>query len=75
SSPSIRAYYEFFSILKTGEEVFELLGKIKETGWHTFIMLVREFCRWRLFENVFMLWNEMGKNGVIPDRSSYNACS
>lgn len=44
-----------------------ILGKMKETCCHpindTSIMLIREFCRW-LFENVFLLWNEMDKNGV-----------
>ncbi|OVA03900.1 Pentatricopeptide repeat [Macleaya cordata] len=74
-SPSIRTYHAFFSILRTGEEVFELLGKMKKTGCpptnDTYIMLIRKFCRWRQIENVFKLWNEMGENGLSPDRSSY----
>ncbi|PIA49767.1 hypothetical protein AQUCO_01300479v1 [Aquilegia coerulea] len=74
-SPTIRTYHAFLSILTTGEEVFQLLEKMKKTGClpinDTYIMLIRKFCRWRQIENVFKLWNEMCKNGISPDRSSY----
>ncbi|XP_043690181.1 pentatricopeptide repeat-containing protein At5g15010, mitochondrial [Telopea speciosissima] len=74
-SPSIRTYHAFFGILRTGEEVFELLDKMKKLGCNptndTYIMLIRKFCRWRQFENVFKLWQDMSENGVNPDRSSY----
>ncbi|XP_042486177.1 pentatricopeptide repeat-containing protein At5g15010, mitochondrial-like [Macadamia integrifolia] len=74
-SPSIRTYHAFFGVLKTGEEVFELLEKMKTLGCNptndTYIMLIRKFCRWRQLENVFRLWKEMSENGVNPDRSSY----
>lgn len=74
-SPTIRTYHAFFRIQKSGEEVFMLLEKMKETGCHpdkdTYIMLIRRFCRWRQLDNVFKLWSEMSENGVGPDRSSY----
>ncbi|KAF9614849.1 hypothetical protein IFM89_020946 [Coptis chinensis] len=74
-SPTIRTYHAFFGILKTGEEVFELLEKMKNAGCHpvndTYIMLIRKFCRWHQIENVFKLWSEMSENGLSPDRSSY----
>ncbi|XP_073145716.1 pentatricopeptide repeat-containing protein At5g15010, mitochondrial [Henckelia pumila] len=73
--PTIRTYHAFFRILKTGEQVFELLQKMHITGCHpshdTYIMLIRKFCRWRQLDNVFQLWSEMSKNGLDPDRSSY----
>ncbi|XP_058107743.1 pentatricopeptide repeat-containing protein At5g15010, mitochondrial-like [Magnolia sinica] len=74
-SPSVRTYHAFFAILRTAEEVFELLHKMEETGCcptnDTYIMLIRKFCRWRQLDNVFKLWNEMGMKGLSPDRSSY----
>lgn len=73
--PTIRTYNAFLRILRTGEEVFELLTKMKEMGCHptydTYIMLIRKFCRWRQLDNVFELWNAMTENGLSPDRSSY----
>ncbi|KAL3844853.1 hypothetical protein ACJIZ3_002256 [Penstemon smallii] len=73
--PTVRTYHGFFRILRTGEEVFELLEKMHMTGCHpshdTYIMLIRKFCRWRQLDNVFKLWAEMSKNGLDPDRSSY----
>ncbi|XP_073065382.1 pentatricopeptide repeat-containing protein At5g15010, mitochondrial [Primulina eburnea] len=73
--PTIRTYHAFFRILRTGEQVFELLQKMYITGCHpshdTYIMLIRKFCRWKQLENVFKLWSEMSKNGLGPDRSSY----
>ena len=76
-SPTIRTYHAFFRILRSGEEVFNLLEKMKmkETGClpekDTYIMLIRRFCRWRQLDNVFKLWSEMSENGDGPDRSSY----
>lgn len=73
--PTIRTYHAFFRILRTGEQVFELLQKMYLTGCHpshdTYIMLIRKFCRWKQLDNVFKLWSEMSKNGLDPDRSSY----
>ncbi|XP_068669125.1 pentatricopeptide repeat-containing protein At5g15010, mitochondrial [Aristolochia californica] len=74
-SPSIRTYHTFLAIVRTPEEAFELINKMKETGCafahDTYIMLIRKFCRWQQHENVFKIWNEMQKNGLSPDRSSY----
>ncbi|KAL5727785.1 hypothetical protein ACHQM5_000938 [Ranunculus cassubicifolius] len=74
-SPTVRTYHAFFSILRTDEEVFELMEKMKKNKCKpvhdTFIMLIRKFSRWRQTENVFKLWNEMAANGLSPDRSSY----
>uniref|UniRef100_A0A2C9VD18 Pentacotripeptide-repeat region of PRORP domain-containing protein n=1 Tax=Manihot esculenta TaxID=3983 RepID=A0A2C9VD18_MANES len=74
-SPTIRTYHAFFRILRTGEEVFALLEKMRKMGCQpitdTYIMLIRKFCRWRQFDDVFKLWNEMSENGIGPDRSSY----
>lgn len=73
--PTVRTYHGFFRILRTGEEVFELLHRMYKTGClpshETYIMLIRKFCRWRQLDNVFKLWSEMSKNGLDPDRSSY----
>ncbi|KAG0450886.1 hypothetical protein HPP92_026453 [Vanilla planifolia] len=74
-TPSIRTFHAFFNVLRTGEEVFELLNRMKETGckpvMDTYIMLIRKFCRWRQHDNVFKLWNEIGGDGLSPDRSAY----
>ncbi|GAV86162.1 PPR domain-containing protein/PPR_2 domain-containing protein/PPR_3 domain-containing protein [Cephalotus follicularis] len=74
-SPTIRTYHAFLRILRTGQEVFELLEKMRKFGCQptidTYIMLIRKFCRWRQFDDVFKLWNEMSRNGKSPDRSSY----
>ncbi|PRQ45970.1 putative pentatricopeptide [Rosa chinensis] len=73
--PTIRTYHAFFRILSTGDQVFELLEKMKNTGCppntDTYIMLIRKFCRWRQLDNVFKIWSQMSENGVGPDRSSY----
>ncbi|KAG8384049.1 hypothetical protein BUALT_Bualt04G0077600 [Buddleja alternifolia] len=73
--PTVRTYHAFFRVLRTGEEVFELLQSMYTTGCHpshdTYIMLIRKFSRWRQLDNVFKLWTEMSKNGLDPDRSSY----
>ncbi|KAK8520136.1 hypothetical protein V6N12_004097 [Hibiscus sabdariffa] len=73
-NPTIQTYHAFFRILRTGEEVFELLNKMRKMGCQptndTYIMLIRKFSRCQ-FDNVFNLWNEMIENGVGPDRSSY----
>ncbi|KAJ0229577.1 Pentatricopeptide repeat-containing protein [Hirschfeldia incana] len=74
-SPTIRTYHAFMRILRTGEEVFEMLGKMRKMGCEptvdTYIMLIRKFCRWRDFDNVALLWDEMKEKGVGPDLSSY----
>ncbi|XVE62648.1 hypothetical protein DITRI_Ditri06bG0135800 [Diplodiscus trichospermus] len=74
-SPTVQTYHAFFRILRNGEEVFELLEKMRKTGCQptndTYIMLIRKFSRWCQFDNVFKLWNEMTDKGVGPDRSSY----
>ncbi|KAL0378099.1 UNVERIFIED_CONTAM: Pentatricopeptide repeat-containing protein, mitochondrial [Sesamum radiatum] len=73
--PTVRTYHAFFRVLRTGEEVFELLQRMCMTGCHpshdTYIMLIRKFCRWRQLDNVLKLWTEMSRNGLDPDRSSY----
>ncbi|KAJ4912070.1 Pentatricopeptide repeat-containing protein [Raphanus sativus] len=73
--PTIRTYHAFMRILRTGDEVFELLDKMTKMGCEptvdTFIMLIRKFCRWRDFDNVALLWEEMKERGVGPDLSSY----
>ncbi|GFP84438.1 pentatricopeptide repeat-containing protein at5g15010 mitochondrial [Phtheirospermum japonicum] len=73
--PTVRTYHAFFRALRTGDEVFELLGRMRGAGCHpshdTYIMLIRKFCRWRQIELVFKVWGEMGENGLDPDRSSY----
>ncbi|CAN8256264.1 unnamed protein product [Cochlearia groenlandica] len=73
--PTIRTYHAFMRILTNGEEVFELLAKMRKSGCEptldTYIMLIRKFCRWRDFDNVFVLWDEMKEKGVGPDLSSY----
>ncbi|KAG2279685.1 hypothetical protein Bca4012_047909 [Brassica carinata] len=73
--PTIRTYHAFMRILRTGEEVFEMLGKMRKMGCEptvdTYIMLIRKFCRWRDFDNVEVLWDEMKVRGVGPDLSSY----
>ncbi|KAL6985273.1 hypothetical protein U1Q18_018650 [Sarracenia purpurea var. burkii] len=73
-SPTLRTYNSLLRILRTGEEVFELLEKMNKMGCHpnndTYIMLIRKFCRWHQLDNVLKLWSEMSKNGG-PDRSSY----
>lgn len=74
-SPTARTYHAFLRISRTGEEVFELLEKMKKTGCDpghdTYIMLIRKFCRWREIDIVFKLWNDMQMNGIDHDRSSY----
>ncbi|KAL0728075.1 hypothetical protein Bca4012_024168 [Brassica carinata] len=73
--PTIRTYHAFMRILRTGEEVFELLAKMRKMGCEptvdTYIMLIRKFCRWRDFDNVSLFWDEMKEKGVGPDLSSY----
>lgn len=73
--PSVQTYHAFFRVLRTVEEVFMLLEKMKNTGCgpnsDTYIMLIRKFCRWRQVDDVCKLWNEMSESGVGPDRSSY----
>lgn len=73
--PTIPTYHAFMRILRTGDEVFELLAKMRKMGCEptadTYIMLIRKFCRWRDFDNVLLLWDEMKEKGVGPDLSSY----
>ncbi|KAK4282150.1 hypothetical protein QN277_013560 [Acacia crassicarpa] len=74
-SPTIRTYHAFFRILRTKEEIFELLGKMRQCGCppttETYLMLIRKFSRWQQLDVVFKLWSEMRNSGVNPDRSSY----
>lgn len=73
--PTVRTYHGFFRVFRTAGEVFALLQRMHATGCNpnhdTYIMLIRKFCRWRDFENVYKLWGEMSDNGLDPDRSSY----
>ncbi|KAM7252006.1 hypothetical protein ACFE04_023889 [Oxalis oulophora] len=73
-SPTIPTYHAFFRYFKTEEEIFELLEKMREVGCpptnDTYIMLIRKFCRWRQFDNVYKMWNEMCGD-MSPDLSSY----
>nr|GMC95489.1 pentatricopeptide repeat-containing protein At5g15010, mitochondrial isoform X1 [Ipomoea batatas] len=74
-TPTVRTYHAFFRILRTEEEVFELLHNMNVMGCHptheTYIMLIRKFCRWQQLDLVFKLWADMIQNGLDPDRSSY----
>ncbi|KAH7654186.1 EAL domain-containing protein [Dioscorea alata] len=74
-SPSIRTFHSFFDVLRTQEEVFQLLDRMKQTRCRpvidTYIMLIRKLCRWRQHESVFKLWDDMSENGLLPDRSAY----
>lgn len=74
-SPTIQTFHPFFHILRTKEEIFELLDKMRELGCQptieTYIMLIRKFCRWRQLDDVSKIWNAMRENGVSHDRSSY----
>ncbi|CAA0839582.1 Pentatricopeptide repeat-containing protein -mitochondrial [Striga hermonthica] len=73
--PTTRTYHAFIRALRTGDEVFDLLDKMREAGCipdhDTYIMLIKKFCRRRQLDLVFRVWAEMGKNGLDPDRSSY----
>ncbi|GAB4836031.1 hypothetical protein Ancab_000948 [Ancistrocladus abbreviatus] len=73
--PTIRTYHAFLRVQRTGEAIFVLLDKMKETGCppnkDTYIMLIRKFCRWRQLDNVFKLWDQMSENGLNDDCSSY----
>ncbi|KAF9625103.1 hypothetical protein IFM89_019053 [Coptis chinensis] len=72
-SPTIRTYHAFFGIIKTGEEVFELLEKMKNAGCHpandTYIMLIRKFCLWHRLKMFSKAWSEMSENGLSHDRA------
>ncbi|XP_044498745.1 pentatricopeptide repeat-containing protein At5g15010, mitochondrial-like [Mangifera indica] len=73
--PTIQTYHAFLRILRTGEEVFELLESMRKMGCQpdndTYIMLIRKFSRWCQFDNVFKVWDEMSDSGIGHDRSSY----
>lgn len=73
--PTIRSFHAFFRVLRSEEEVFELLDQMRELGCdptiETYIMLIRKFCRWRKLDAVIKLWNGMKEAGVGHDRSSY----
>ncbi|KAL4024355.1 hypothetical protein IC575_012703 [Cucumis melo] len=73
--PTIQTYHAFLRFLRTEEEIFELLKKMRTMGCNptadTYIMLIRKFCRWRQLDNVSRIWHEMSENGISPDRSSY----
>ncbi|KAF5725696.1 putative Pentatricopeptide repeat-containing protein [Tripterygium wilfordii] len=74
-SPTIRTYHAFLRMVRTAEEVFVLLEKMREMDCQptieTYIMLIRKFCRWHQLDNVFKVWDEIRKSGLGPDRSSY----
>lgn len=74
-SPTIQTFHAFFHILRTKEEIFGLLDKMRELGCNptieTYIMLIRKFCRWRQIDDVFKIWNAMEEGGIGHDRSSY----
>lgn len=74
-TPSIRTFHAFFDVLKTEEEVFELLHQMRQTSckpaMDTYIMLIRKLCRWRQHDSVFRLWGEISESGLSPDRSAY----
>ncbi|XP_047329572.1 pentatricopeptide repeat-containing protein At5g15010, mitochondrial [Impatiens glandulifera] len=74
--PTISTYHALFEVLRTGEETFSFLEKMRETGCppnnDTYVMLIRKFCRWRDFDTVFKLWNDLNKCGG-RDRSAYVA--
>ncbi|KAF5749194.1 pentatricopeptide repeat-containing protein [Tripterygium wilfordii] len=74
-SPTIRTYHAFLRMVRTAEEVFVLLEKMREIDCQptieTYIMLIRKFCRWRQLDSVFKVWNEICQSGLGPDRGSY----
>ncbi|PKU63663.1 pentatricopeptide repeat-containing protein At5g15010, mitochondrial-like [Dendrobium catenatum] len=74
-TPSIRTFHAFFDVIKTEEEMFELLHQMRQTSCKptldTYIMLIRKLCRWRLHDSVFRLWNQISESGLSPDRSAY----
>ncbi|KAG4940334.1 hypothetical protein JHK82_046042 [Glycine max] len=74
-SPTIQTFHAFFRILRTKEEVFELLDKMKELRCYptieTYIMLIRKFCRWCQLDDVFKIWDAMREDEISHDRSSY----
>lgn len=74
-APSIRTFHAFFNVLRDSKEILKLLERMIESKCNptieTFIMLIRKFCRWRQYENVFKLWNDMEKHRLNPDRSAY----
>ena len=74
-SPTIQTFHAFFRMLRTKEEVFELLDKMRELGCYptneTYIMLIRKFCRWCQLDDVFKIWDAMREDGLSHDRSSY----
>lgn len=73
--PTIQTYHAFLRFLRTEEEIFEVLEKMRTMGCNptteTYIMLIRKFCRWRQLDIVSRIWHEMSENGISPDRSSY----
>ncbi|KAJ8771703.1 hypothetical protein K2173_026880 [Erythroxylum novogranatense] len=73
--PNIKTYHPFLRMLRTEDEVFALLDKMRKMNcWptnDTYIMLIRKFCRCRQLDSALKLWNEMSENGISPDRSSY----
>lgn len=75
--PSVLTYHAFFRACGSSKEAFSMLQKMNEMGCcanhDTYTMLIRKFCRWDEFENVWKVWNEMVSKGVNPDRSAYVA--
>ncbi|KAK7290606.1 hypothetical protein RIF29_05150 [Crotalaria pallida] len=74
-SPTIQTFHAFFRMLRTKEEIYGDLEKMRELGCYptieTYIMLIRKFCRWRQLDDVFKVWNAMREDGINHDRSSY----
>ncbi|XP_071710819.1 pentatricopeptide repeat-containing protein At5g15010, mitochondrial-like [Rutidosis leptorrhynchoides] len=75
--PTTRTFHAFFGASRNCEEAYSILRKMNKMGCcpshDTYIMLIKKFCRWGEFENVWKVWNEMIRNGLDPDRSSYVA--
>ncbi|KAK9072684.1 hypothetical protein SSX86_009119 [Deinandra increscens subsp. villosa] len=76
-SPTVPTYHAFFRASRTSGEAFSILQKMNRMGCcpnhDTYTMLIRKFCRWDEFGNVWKLWDEMISSGLDPDRSSYVA--
>ncbi|XP_076960820.1 pentatricopeptide repeat-containing protein At5g15010, mitochondrial-like [Bidens hawaiensis] len=76
-TPTVQTYHAFFCACRTSKEALLILQKMNQMGCcpnhDTYTMLIRKFCRWDDFENVWRLWDEMVRNGLDPDRSAYVA--
>uniref|UniRef100_A0A6V7QSD0 Pentatricopeptide repeat-containing protein At5g15010, mitochondrial n=1 Tax=Ananas comosus var. bracteatus TaxID=296719 RepID=A0A6V7QSD0_ANACO len=74
-APSVRTFHAFFDVARSADEVFDVLSLMKGSGCgavtDTYIMLIRKLCRWRQYDSVRRLWEEMAESGLGPDRSAY----